>query len=181
MATRLQIHTQRWKNCERCELCNERKKVVLVRRSLPCHILFVGEAPGNSEDVVGIPFVGPAGKLLDSIIEQATEDYEEVKIAFTNLVACIPKFEGSKVHEPDEEYIKECSERLLEILDISDTDSIVMVGRLAEKWVPKFVDLDDYEMYSITHPAAILRANVVQRDMSIRRSVATIKTALENL
>jgi uracil-DNA glycosylase len=63
--------------------------VVLCRGRLPCDVLFVGEAPGVSEDVLGRPFVGPAGKLLDTIVERALDG--QYDCAMTNLVACIPK------------------------------------------------------------------------------------------
>lgn len=46
-------------------------RVCLARGELPCHVLFVGEAPGEAEDLLGRPFVGPAGKLLDFILTDA--------------------------------------------------------------------------------------------------------------
>lgn len=64
-------HVERWKDCGGCSLCDRRTRVVLYRGKVPCDVLFVGEAPGESEDVVGVPFVGPAGKLLDSMIQDA--------------------------------------------------------------------------------------------------------------
>lgn len=49
-------------------------KVCLLRGSIPCDILFIGEAPGESENAMGYPFVGPAGKLLDRIVGEALSD-----------------------------------------------------------------------------------------------------------
>ena len=87
--TPYQRHREKWKGCERCSLYRGRRSVVLCRGKLPCDVLFVGEAPGVSEDVLGRPFVGPAGKLLDEIVERALDG--QYDYAITNLVACIPK------------------------------------------------------------------------------------------
>ena len=92
-------HVQRWKSCTACKLCETRKKVVMYRGDVPCDILFIGEAPGPSEDVIGQPFIGPAGHLLDRIIDKAIQPYRKVnpnisfRKVFTNLVCFIPKAE----------------------------------------------------------------------------------------
>lgn len=66
-----QRHVESWKNCTRCPAHLHRKHTALVRGSLPCDVLFVGEAPGESEDVLGKPFVGPAGHLFDHIVKRS--------------------------------------------------------------------------------------------------------------
>lgn len=98
--SRWKRHKLKWSKCRECELCETRKQVVLASGSLPCDVLFVGEAPGVSENNLGTPFIGPAGKLLRAQIEAAgmTGSY---KTAFTNLIACIPLGpDGRKIHEP---------------------------------------------------------------------------------
>lgn len=66
----------KWQDgCGSCQ-CESANKVVLCRGSIPCDVLFIGEAPGASEDILGQPFVGPAGKLLDGIIQEAFGDSE---------------------------------------------------------------------------------------------------------
>ena len=54
-------------NCTRCGLCQTRKNVVFGVGNKRADILFVGEGPGEQEDIQGEPFVGPAGKLLDDM------------------------------------------------------------------------------------------------------------------
>src|SRR4051812_28157858 len=100
MTTWLQ-HVQRWKDCQRCPLGQQRGRICLTRACkagdqpgayggrLPCDVLFIGEAPGSSEDALGLPFVGPAGDLLDQIKQRALPP--ETSCAFTNLVACYPR------------------------------------------------------------------------------------------
>lgn len=208
-------HVEKWKDCQLCDLCKTRKNVVLARGQVPCDVLLVGEAPGSSEDIVGRPFVGPAGKLLDEIIARAVDGLElckecnlaqyetpsgmvcssghggadsvPIRIAFTNLVACIPiGEEGSKTAEPPVESIKACQPRLGELIELAKPQLIVMVGKLSEKWVPfstegiiKRRDEKPVQWCSITHPAAILRADITQKDLLKKRCVVTLRDATE--
>lgn len=64
-------HVARWKDCTDCPLCQQRDQIVLARGQVPADVVFIGEAPGASEDALGMPFVGPAGHLLDGIISNA--------------------------------------------------------------------------------------------------------------
>ena len=100
-----QKHCERWKNGCGSRLCFGVKNVCLARGKVPCDVLFVGEAPGESEDTIGKPFVGPAGKLLDYIIGRALQG-TELRAAFTNLVCCIPRDDdGGKSIEPDDDSV----------------------------------------------------------------------------
>ncbi len=68
--------------CERCpELAATRKTVVFGAGNADAELMFVGEAPGASEDEQGIPFVGRAGKLLDTLLEEISLERAEVFIA----------------------------------------------------------------------------------------------------
>lgn len=95
MSGRYLAHRRKWKNCQKCPLCRSRGKIVLARGKIPSPLLLVGESPGESENVIGRPFIGPAGKLLDRILKVAVDG--RVDYAITNLVACIPKFKLPKV------------------------------------------------------------------------------------
>jgi uracil-DNA glycosylase len=75
-------------HCRRCPLGNLRKYVVIHRGSLRPRVLFVGEAPGASEDRVGIPFVGAAGKRLDRLVAQL--GLLESEFAVINVIKCHP-------------------------------------------------------------------------------------------
>lgn len=178
--TPFQIHVQKWKDCTRCELHQQREHVVLCRGKLPCDILFVGEGPGDSEDVIAQPFVGPAGKLLDQIILAALP--LTVRYALTNLIGCIPYEEGTprKSGPPPEFAIKACSPRVEEMIAMSRPKLIVAVGNLARDWmdakrkgaikVPVGIARVD-----IVHPSAILRSNDAQWGLAIQRSIITIR------
>jgi len=174
--TPFQRHRKKWLSCKKCVLHKTRKRVVLVRGKIPCEVLFIGEAPGTSEDSLGKPFVGPAGKLLDFIIERALDG--QADYALTNLVACIPKEKGRKLEEPSEKCIKACIPRLNEFIKLCKPLSIVLVGKLAKKYQHLLVIPGKIQYTEIIHPAAILRMDVSQRGLAIQRSIATLEDVL---
>jgi uracil-DNA glycosylase family 4 len=178
--TRFQLHIETWKNCTACPLHETRQNVVLARGKLPCDILFIGEGPGPSEDVCAQPFIGPAGQLLDSLIERALGKDHTYRIAFTNLVACIPLDErGEKFDKPMDEDIRACRPRLEEFLDIAKPKLIFCVGRLASDyaylgWIPGGVYRAD-----IDHPSYLLRMShnlIAKQSIDIQRCVVTIRS-----
>ncbi|MCL2296216.1 MAG: uracil-DNA glycosylase [Methanomassiliicoccaceae archaeon] len=75
-------------NCRLCGLCEGRTKIVMPSGDLKSPVVFVGEAPGEKEDLSGKPFVGRSGKLLDSIMEE--EGIDRSKVMITNTVKCRP-------------------------------------------------------------------------------------------
>ena len=75
-------------HCDRCELCRTRHNVVFGVGNCSSRLLFVGEGPGEQEDLQGVPFVGPAGKLLDDMLSIIDLDREKCYIA--NIVKCRP-------------------------------------------------------------------------------------------
>ena len=168
--TSWQRYKKKWQGCKRCSLSSRRRRVVLARGMIPCDILFVGEAPGHSENIVGTPFVGPAGRLMQQIIDKALDG--QYDYALTNLVACIPLGEdNNKLQEPPEECIEACEPRLEEFMDIAIPDVVIAVGGLAEKHL---VSAND----SIVHPAAMLRMDPGQKSLAIQRAIAIISDAV---
>jgi DNA polymerase len=165
-------HVAKWKNCQQCSLSEYRTQVVLARGKVPAEILFIGEAPGASEDIIGQPFIGPAGRLLDHIIDRAVD--AQYDYALTNLVGCIPKDSDNDKGEPPKEAILACRDRLLEFIEICQPKLIVSVGLLSKKFTPGEIR----PIISITHPAAILRMDVSQQTLAIKRCVVTIEDAI---
>lgn len=199
----LRKHKEDWSSCTRCPLHEGRTRVVLGRGKLPCDILFTGEAPGPSEDVIGRPFVGPAGHLLDRIINRAiphtrvkNEDTgaigdglePEYSYAITNLVACIPKdADGSKVREPDPDDIIHCSKRLDEFVRMANPRLIVCVGKLAENWIigtkgkRHLLTWYNGALAAMIHPAAIIRMHVSAQGLQVQKAVINLTSAIEEL
>ncbi len=183
----------KWQDCQRCALAKQRGRICLARGAVPADVVLCGECPGESEDTIGLPFVGPAGRLLDSIIAKSIPI--SVSYAITNLVACYPA-EAKKTdnHQPMKEEIAACAPRLREFVEVCGARLIVMVGSLADDHVPSaFPDATFYagggitghrtllRWTSIVHPASILRMPMAQRDMAVRRSIVTITSAVQSL
>lgn len=182
-----ETHVKQWGNCTKCPLHKTRKKIVLARGKIPATVLFIGEAPGQSEDVLGVPFIGPAGKLLDNQIEQAELEAEvSYSKLFSNLVGCIPKDPNTnrKNEEPVAEEIEACSPRLEQLFKLAKPKLIVCVGKLSEK-VGKAYEwgiTNKCKTVSIAHPAFILRIqNPAQRHHEYDKVVVQLASAFRNL
>lgn len=182
----------KWLDCDRCDLCDRRKKVVLLRGSIPATVLIVGEAPGDSEDVEGKPFHGPAGKLLDMQLEAAgfNTDPRAGQLAFTNVIGCIPKNElNEKLNDPPKYAIEACESRLVETIRLVAPQAVVYVGKVAEKQgplalvkaLPNWTDVGDVIQRTIIHPAAILRMNIAQQGLAHQRCIAVLTDVLEGV
>lgn len=185
--TPYQRHCNRWKDGCGNTICEGASHVVLGKGRLPCDILFIGEAPGESEDAIGQPFVGPAGHLLDRIIGEVLTGKtwgpspSDFRLAFTNLVGCIPRDgDGKKAGEPDYAEVLKCSNRLREFVALAKPKLVVYVGGLAKKHGPSAVP-EGTKAIDIVHPAAILRANVAQQGLMVQRCMAQLANAVEEL
>lgn len=182
--TRFELHVEKWKDCTRCDLHKGRSRVVFARGSLPCDILFIGEAPGKEEDVYGIPFIGRAGKLLDRIIERSIP--ETLTYALTNLVCCVPldSEDHAKTTQPLWNHIDACRPRLQEFVEIVSPRLVILVGKLPQdnivptaEWSVKF----EAPTIGIKHPAAILRnkAGIIHQDLEVNKAVIAISNAVD--
>lgn len=184
-----------WKNCDRCLLAANRSNVVLAKGKVPCDVLFCGEAPGRSEDALGAPFVGPAGKLLDGIIGRSVP--EGTRVAFANVLGCIPLNEDGDVKIADlpKESVEACRPRLERfILEVAWPRLIVCLGKVAAEWFDakayrkgtslramvegKVTDpFAGIVRVNVIHPAAILRSVVAYRDLAIQKCEVDIRDA----
>lgn len=175
-----QQHVQRWSDCRECGLCEGRSRVVLAKGKVPSDIVMCGESPGFSEDTLGVPFIGPAGALLESIVAESVR--EGLRVSYTNLACCIPTDEdGRKAGQPSADEIVACGDRLREFVAMANPKLIVAVGDLPEKWLPKL--LPDYagKYAHITHPSAILRRPSLQQSFDIKRCVIVLRNAVKGV
>lgn len=191
--TQYQAHAARWRSgcgSEHCPAATGTGSVCLARGSVPCDVLLVGEAPGESENALGRPFVGPAGKLLDEIVRRALAGFDpRPRVAFTNAVGCVPRDEvGGKLREPDGDQLDACKPRLEEFLALARPRLIVAVGAVARDHLAQgykhSVRLPDPppRVVHVTHPAYILsRMPVAQQGFEVQRCVVIIQNAVEEL
>ncbi|HEY7088308.1 MAG TPA: uracil-DNA glycosylase [Tepidisphaeraceae bacterium] len=111
------------KVCRRCRLCEQRTHTVFGEGDADARILFIGEGPGENEDLQGRPFVGRAGELLNKWITAMGLRREQVFIA--NIVKCRPP--GNREPSPDE--VATCTPFLEKQIEIIRPPVIVTLGR----------------------------------------------------
>jgi DNA polymerase len=156
------ILEQQCKSCMKCELCQKRTNVVFGVGNRQADIMFIGEGPGEQEDLQGEPFVGAAGKLLDEMLRIIDLDREKCYIA--NIVKCRPP--GNR--DPKEEEQDACMDYLRQQVALIRPKIIVCLGRIAAMRIihPNFritrehgtwTERSGIWMSAIYHPSALLR------------------------
>lgn len=153
---------EEWRSCERCGLHLHRKNVVLGEGEMPCDLLFVGEAPGKTENMMGRPFIGPAGRLLRQAMVFAGDiaDLQELPTTFvTNLCGCRPtdsKFGPNR--PPTDAEVWACRKRLELIVELCRPQAIVLLGNLAQSMAGDVCR----GATKLPHPAWIMRMGGVE-------------------
>lgn len=149
--------------CTKCGLCQGRHNVVFGVGNPKAKVLFVGEGPGENEDLQGEPFVGRAGKLLDVMLD-AVDLSRERNIYIANIVKCRPPQNRDPLPEEQEA----CIGWLRNQFAIMRPKIIVCLGRIAgmklmdpnmkiTRQHGQFVDKKGTLMMATLHPAALLR------------------------
>ena len=167
-------------NCRKCSLFRTRTQVVFGVGSSEADLMFVGEAPGYYEDVQGEPFVGPAGKLLDKMIERIGLSRKQVYIA--NVIKCRPP----NNRDPLPQEVEACFPYLQKQIEIIKPKVICALGNHAARSLlrrnisiskerGKKIEADGFYLFLTYHPAAILRnANllpVLERDFDSLKEI----------
>ena len=149
--------------CRRCGLCATRNNVVFGVGVKTADIMFVGEGPGEQEDLKGEPFVGPAGKLLDDML--SIIDLDRTKNCYiANIVKCRPP----RNRDPLETEQNACIGYLRNQVALIKPKIIVCLGRIAAKRLidqdyritrqhGQWVEKNGVWMTAIYHPSALLR------------------------
>jgi uracil-DNA glycosylase family 4 len=112
--------------CTACTLCEGRKKTVFGVGDEAADWMIIGEAPGAEEDARGEPFVGQAGRLLDSMLA-ALDMKREVNVYIANVLKCRPP--GNR--NPEALEVAQCSPHLLRQVALIQPKLIILMGRFA--------------------------------------------------
>ncbi len=150
-------------SCARCGLCETRHNVVFGVGNPNADILFIGEGPGEQEDLQGQPFVGPAGKLLDDMLSIIDLD-RSVNCYIANIVKCRPP----KNRDPHETEQEACVGFLQQQIALIKPKIIVCLGRIAATKMIRedfritrehgtWTQRDGIYYTAIYHPSALLR------------------------
>jgi len=165
---RLEAVARQAAGCKLCGLSEGRHTVVFGSGDPNADLMFIGEGPGAEEDRQGLPFVGPAGRLLTKIIQAIDLERPEVYIA--NIVKCRPP--GNRDPHPGE--VAACRPYLKQQIELVKPRVIVALGRVAAQallgestpigklrghWHTAF----DVAVMPTYHPAALLRSASLKR------------------
>lgn len=150
-------------DCTRCGLCETRHNVVFGVGNRKADILFVGEGPGEQEDLKGEPFVGPAGQLLDDML--SIIDLSRQKNCYiANIVKCRPP----QNRDPLDTEQDACIDYLRNQVALIRPKIVVCLGRIAARRIIRedyritrehgtWVEKNGVWMTAIYHPSALLR------------------------
>lgn len=148
--------------CTGCGLCQTRHNVVFGVGDRQADVMFVGEGPGEQEDLKGEPFVGPAGQLLDQML--SIIDIDRTNCYIANIVKCRPP----RNRDPQEEEQAACIDFLRNQFALVQPKIIVCLGRIAATKLidssfritrehGNWVERNGVWMTAMYHPSALLR------------------------
>lgn len=150
-------------NCRKCGLCETRTNVVVGVGNPRAKVMFIGEGPGENEDLQGEPFVGRGGQFLDKMLAAVDLD-RKTNIYIANIVKCRPP----KNRDPLPEEQEACIEWLRNQVALIRPKIIVCLGRISAMRLIKsdmkitrehgqFFEKNGTLMMATLHPAALLR------------------------
>ncbi len=173
-------------SCQACELHKNRNNTVFGRGSLSADILFIGEAPGEKEDLSGQAFVGASGKLLDKFLNEVGIPENAYFIA--NIIKCRPP----KNRDPKKQEEDKCIGFLERQIELIDPKIIVCLGRISAKRIIKkdfsitnehgvWFEKDGRKITAVYHPAAILR-DIRKKDEELQdfKKIAEMRKTFTN-
>ena len=148
--------------CRGCSLGETRHNLVFGVGNEQAEVMLIGEGPGEQEDLQGVPFVGPAGKLLDDMLEMIDLDRQKVYIA--NIVKCRPPRNRDPLNVEQEA----CRPWLNRQIALVNPKIIVCLGRIAAMALIRedfritrehgqWFDRDGRRIMATYHPSALLR------------------------
>ena len=148
--------------CRCCSLGETRHKLVFGVGNAQAEVMLIGEGPGEQEDLQGVPFVGPAGKLLDDMLEMIDLDRQKVYIA--NIVKCRPPRNRDPLNVEQEA----CRPWLDRQIALVNPKIIVCLGRIAAMALiqedfritrehGQWFERDGRRLMATYHPSALLR------------------------
>lgn len=149
------------RTCRNCAAGAYRRNVVLPSGPIPAQIVFIGTAPGKSEDMIGKPFCGNAGRLLDKMIHKAASlagcDIPTYHLMNTVLCRTWVWIEADENYgwgrEPTPDEANACRKYIEQFIAIVKPQHVVLLGRVPETYYTKKYKHSTY----IAHPASMLQ------------------------
>lgn len=157
-------------HCTKCELAQSCQHVIFGEGNPNAEIFIIGEAPGRDEDMLGRPFVGKSGQLLDQILAACGFTRAE-HVFISNIVKCRPP--DNRIPTPQE--AAACMPWLLTQIELVNPQIIVLLGSTALQYITgpgrkitqergKWITWQNRLVMPVYHPAALLRNPSLKRD-----------------
>jgi DNA polymerase len=156
--------------CQRCPLYKTTKKIVFGEGPINAKMMVIGEAAGRMESLQGRPFVGPAGKFLDKLLNLGGIDRKNVFI--TSILKCRPTIDNRN-RKPKKEEIGACLPYLKKQIEIINPKYFILLGEVAflvffpkeklKNFRGKWIEKDGKLYFPTYHPAAGLRFPTVRK------------------
>lgn len=181
----LERHRTLWEGCQGCILHETASQKVFYRGDIPCNVLFIGEAPGPTEDALGVPFRGELADCFNEVVERSIAlSPRKISYAVTNAVLCKPPIIENTIETPrppEKEEILACSSRLNQFLALASPQLVVNVGKVADKATLAAFVIDDvyYRTITIHHPGYMVRQT--DKQLEIERAVLQLSQAYQNV
>ena len=157
------------KACNKCRLCKTAKNPVPGEGSPNAEVVFIGEAPGETEDLTGRPFVGRAGRLLETLLAKIGYKREDVWIG--NII----KHRPPQNRDPLPDEVLACRPYLTEQLRIMSPKLIITLGRFALSYFytdgkisrdkGSLLVTAKFNVFPVYHPAAALRSPQMAKEL----------------
>jgi uracil-DNA glycosylase family 4 len=156
--------------CTNCSLAKTRNNVIFGEGNINAPVFLIGEAPGRTEDLLGRPFVGRSGQLLDKILEACGFNRTE-HVFISSIVKCRPP--GNRT--PHDEEIFKCKPYLLRQINLVDPKILILLGSVALKSLigkalkitrarGKWINMENRLAMAVYHPSALLRNPHLKKD-----------------
>jgi len=170
---------QKIRGCKKCRLWETRINALPGEGNYDARVMMVAQAPGENEDRDGRMFIGPSGKQLDELLQEADVSRQEIYV--TNLVKCmLPKY-----RKPKQDEIQACAQHLDEEIRLINPFVIVTLGYYAKRHIfdkyhiqppnakqefsKKYGTLllaDNRKILPLRHPAALLYNDSLKEEMT---------------
>ncbi len=155
-------------DCRRCKLCENRKTLVLGEGNPHSKLVFIGEGPGELEDLQGRPFLGEEGKLLDKMLEAIGLQRENVYLL--DMIKC----KTPESRKPEKDEIDSCSPFLFRQMDAIQPQIIVALGEFTAQFLlqseerisqmrGKFYPFRNAKVIPFFHPKYLLKNSKAKR------------------
>ena len=149
--------------CVSCNLSKTRKNVVVGKGNESAHVVIIGEGPGEQEDITGLPFVGRAGKMLDTALSSVDIDPLE-DCYITNIVKCRPPNNRKPSAAESEacmpwlnEQINLLKPKIINLAGSTAVQSFLGINEPISKIRGQWIDKDNIKYMPIFHPSYLLR------------------------